>query len=204
MKKSLALSVMPFLLFLACSSSRSVRLDADGGLLKYRRWTVAPEGERQDALAKAEAHCKQNGFSSFTVTHETEEHREGYIEFKCTSSETSDRATSTNNSCLVSESLFRASCSNPFPSSLGFNGNASCVDFYGDDVSLDKVESQCKGEARATRCPTANVSFSCRESKSKRIAITHYYLSSDENSKAQQYNMKLVAHGCSPNAMKCP
>jgi hypothetical protein len=68
---------------LAFSDMKMVEADAQGGLVKYRRHGIGKDSRHDEALAKADDHCKKNGFATYKIENEFDDGRFHEIKFSC-------------------------------------------------------------------------------------------------------------------------
>lgn len=83
MKLKLVTTLLAFLTLSACASVKMVEADSQGGLVQYRRRGLAKESRHDDALTKADEHCKRNGFATYQIEKEYESGRYQEIRFSC-------------------------------------------------------------------------------------------------------------------------
>lgn len=83
MKRSYGLVLVTLLTLTACASVKMVEADNQGGLVQYRRRGLAKDARHDQALQKADEHCKHNGFATYQIEKEYENGRYQDIRFSC-------------------------------------------------------------------------------------------------------------------------
>ncbi len=67
----------------SCSGVKNVEMRADGGTLKFRKRGITKESREDNTYAKADEHCKQNGFKTYKIESEVEDGRFMLVRFNC-------------------------------------------------------------------------------------------------------------------------